>query len=136
MTQKDKPQPESVQTGGGTYIRGSVHTDGGDFIGRDKIVNAQTNITQTFAPIYTQIEIHPTLPVADKTDLKAEVKELETELQKGEQADESFLERRLRNIKRTAPDILEVILATLANPAAGFGVIAAKVAAKMKAAAG
>lgn len=136
MTQKDKNQPESVNTGGGTYIRGNVHTGGGDFVGRDKIVNAQTNITQSFTHIYTQIEQHPTLPTQEKADLKADVKELETELQKGDQADATFLERRLRNIQRMAPDIWEVILATLANPAAGFGVIAAKVAAKMKAAAG
>ncbi len=136
MTQKDKSQPESINTGGGTYIRGNVNTGGGDFVGRDKIVNAQTTLTQTFAPIYTQIEVHPTLPAEDKTDLKAEVKELETELQKGEQADATFLERRLRNIKRMAPDILDVIVATLANPLAGFSTIAAKVAGKMKASAG
>ena len=27
----------TIDTGGGTYVTGSVHTDGGDFVGRDKI---------------------------------------------------------------------------------------------------
>jgi hypothetical protein len=35
-----------------------------------------------------------------------------------------------------APDILEVVLATMANPAAGLGLVATKVANKMQAEAG
>jgi len=135
MATSDKKQPSRINTGGGTYIQGDVNTGGGDFVGRDKYVINQTEMKQSFTHIYTIIEQHPKLPPQDKADLKAEAKDLETELQKGDQADETFLERRLRNIKRMAPDILEVILATLANPAAGFGVVAIKVSEKMKASA-
>jgi hypothetical protein len=39
--------------------------------------------------------------------LKAEVEDTEAEVAKGEQANESFLERQLRNFERIAPDILE-----------------------------
>ena len=44
--------------------------------------------------------------------------------------DEGFLSRRLRNIARMAPDVLDVVVATLANPLAGLGVAAKKLAEK------
>jgi len=60
------------------------------------------------------------------------VQELQAEVAKGDEADEDFLARRLRNIQRMAPDILEVALATLSNPAVGFGLAVKKVAQRMK----
>jgi len=68
--------------------------------------------------------------------LKSEVKELQKEDQKGPDADETRVARSLRNIKRMVPDIIEVILTTICNPEAGFGVEAKKMAEKMKAEAG
>jgi hypothetical protein len=65
--------------------------------------------------------------------LRTEIEELRQELGKKGKANEGSLMRRLRNIGRMAPDILEVTLATIANPIAGFGVIAKKVAEKAKA---
>lgn len=35
---QEKPQT-SVQTGGGAYVGGNVHTSGGDFVGRDRVVH-------------------------------------------------------------------------------------------------
>ena len=86
--------------------------------------------------IFTAIEKHPDLDPLDKKDLKSEVKELQKEDQKGPDADETRVARHLRNIKRMAPDILDVILITIGNPVAGFGMVAKKVAEKMKAEAG
>ena len=40
--------------------------------------------------------------------------------------------RRLRNLKKMAPDIADVALSTLANPIAGVGKIVQKVAKKIK----
>ena len=81
--------------------------------------------------IFTEIDIHPDLDPLDKEDLKSEVKELQKEDEKGQDADETRVSRHLRNIKRMAPDILDVVLATIGNPAAGFGMVARKVAEKM-----
>jgi hypothetical protein len=161
-----KEHPMSKQktdTGGGAFIGGNVNTNGGDFVGRDKNVtagqggvaiggNASNNVIVTgdnnvvsstvsqqqtyIQQIFDKIDRHPDLAEADKTDLKSEVKELQAEDAKGEQAREDVIARRLRNIRRMAPDILEVVLATIANPAAGFGVVAKKVAEKMQAEAG
>jgi hypothetical protein len=52
--------------------------------------------------------------------LKSEVKELQKEDEKGQSRDETRVSRHLRNIKRMAPDILVVVLATIGNSAAGF----------------
>jgi hypothetical protein len=139
---------KNINTDGGAYVGGNVNTGGGDFTGRDKttttIVTGNNNVVgstvtlqeQYLQQIYTSIEERPNTDPIDKEDLKGLVNEIKAEDDKGEQADESFIARRMRNIQRMAPDILEVIIATIANPVAGFGVVAKKVAGKMKAEAG
>jgi len=149
-----------VHTGGGAYIGGSVNTGGGDFVGRDKIIKADRggvaiggNVTnsnivtgdknvvgstvnlqeQYIQQIYEAIEAHPDTTPLDKEDMKAAVEEIQQEGQKDSEADETFIARRLRNIQRMAPDILDVVLTTIANPLAGFGMVARKVAEKMQA---
>ena len=85
-----------------------------------------------FSTIYKQVEERSDLSSTDKTDLKSELQTFEDEDKKGPESNEGFLAQKLRNIRRIAPDILDVIIATIANPAAGFGMIAKKVAEKMK----
>ena len=126
-----------------------------DNIGRDRIVSAgnrsvviggdmnnssiitgdnnRVNTSSKFKEIYQQVDERRDLNGNDKTDLKSELQAFEDDDKKGPEANEGFLAQRLRNIKRIAPDILEVATATILNPAAGFGVIAKKVAEKMKA---
>lgn len=114
--------------------------DGGVVIGGN--MNHSTIITgdynrvegaYKFATIFPQIEDRPNLSATDKSDLKTELKTFEDEDKKGPESNEGFLAQRLRNVRRIAPDILEVAIATIANPVAGFGTIAKKVAEKMKA---
>ncbi len=149
-----------IRTGGGAYIGGGVHTGGGDFVGGDKTttagqggiaiggnVSGSTLVTgdhnvigshvssraEYIQQIYTAIGNRPDTSPYEKDDLKEKVKDIEKEDAKGEQADPGFIEHRLRNIRRMAPDIADVILAALVNPAAGFGMVAKKVAEKIKA---
>jgi hypothetical protein len=144
----------NVNTGGGAYVRGNVNTGGGDFVGRDKKVagggrvvaisgnvsgsviasgdgNVVENIQSLFAPVYHAIE-QASLPAQDKADIKDEVHNVETEVTKGEVADQTFLARRLRNLKRMAPDIGELLLSTLAGPGAVVSTVVRKVAEKVK----
>jgi hypothetical protein len=152
------PDDRKIDTSGGAYIGGGVNTGGGEFVGRDKVVNNSgtsisiggsvsganivvgsnntvTNSTTTqniFAPVYQAIE-QSARSAQDKEDLKAEYQEIETAVAKGQEVDESWLSRRLRNLKRMAPDIAEVALATLAGPGAAVAVIVKQVAEKVKA---
>ncbi len=145
-----------LDTGGGTYIGGSVNTGGGDFVAGDKTVSsgpggvaiggdaqADTIVTgdenivgsqrqDVFVGIYRDIQAHAALSAEDRSDLSAEVRELEGELIEADEPDATFLARRLRNIKRLAPDILDVIVAAMASPQGGFGQVARKVAEEMK----
>ena len=164
--EEEKNMDESkINTGGGAYVGGSVNTGGGDFVGRDKVTNTTnrsvsiggnvsnsnivtgdnnvitttTTITlqaQYIQQVFTEIDAHPKLDPLDKEDLKSEVTELQKEDEKGQNADERRVSRHLRNIQRMAPDILDVVLSTITNPVAGFGMVAKKVAEKMKAEAG
>ena len=136
MTEK-KEGPQRIDTGGGAYVGGEVKVEGGDFVGRDQVKITMglsgPEVAELFKPIYAAIEARPDTPPEDRADVKAEVQEIQAEVVKGDEADEGFLARRLRSLKRMAPDILEVTLATLANPAAGLGAVASKVAQRVKA---
>ena len=148
-----------INTGGGSYIGGNVTIKGGDFIGRDKVVvsggrvvaiggdssgsaiiSGDGNVVQSakqgevdwIINIYKAIDDIGFLDDQDRHDLKLEVTDIKHELEKDDKAEEDFVSRRLRNIKRIAPDILDVIMATFLNPINGLGVVGKKLAQKMK----
>jgi hypothetical protein len=128
---------KKIDTGGGAYVGGSVDTGGGKFVGRDDFstTGASANeLAQAFEKIYAAIEARPNTSARDKADLKAEVQDAQAEAAKGEQASEDFLSRRLRNIQRMAPDILDVAESALAGPAAALGTALQKVVKKIRAA--
>jgi hypothetical protein len=156
MASKKQEKP-SINTDGGAYIGGGINTGGGDFVGRDKhvsgdetrisiggnmsgnlvvgnnnMVSNTVSIQTILAPVYRAIEESPR-PVQDKEDLKAEVKEIETAVTQNKSVDESWLARRLRNLKRMAPDIAEVALASLAGPGAAVAAIVKQTAERVKA---
>jgi len=97
------------------------------------IHNDRLDAAYKFSTLFSQIENLPNLSTTDKSDLKSELKTFEDEDKKGPESNEGFLAQRLRNVRRIAPDILDVVIATIVNPGAGFGTIAKKVAQKMKA---
>ncbi len=120
---------------GGSYIEGDVSMKGrGDFVGRDQKsidVDASMHIQTSFRSIYHHITTRPQTSEADRANIKAAVKEIENEAKKGERANKSFLSKRLKNLQKMAPDIWEVVLATLVNPAAGLGTIMSKITKRM-----
>ena len=123
----------------GAYVAGNVTVTNGDVVGRDqtKTIIQQGGdpaaLAEAFTAFYQQIAEKPDLAPQEKTDVQAELEEVEAELQKGQAADEGFIRRRLRNVQRMAPDILDVVLTTFANPTLGLGMVANKIAGKMKA---
>jgi hypothetical protein len=133
---KNKRTKQNINTEGGAFIGGNVSMgNNSKFVGRDDISEHGTNsddIRNLFESLNYQIDSHTRLSKQDKIALRGEVNELRQELSKQDKADEPFLLRRLRNIGRMAPDILDVTLATITNPALGYGVIAKKIASKAK----
>ncbi len=119
-----------IDTGGGAYIGGNVSLGGGSFIARDQInyASPSNELQAQFEEVIKQIRELTNIDSLDREDMEVAVREVEKEVAKGKELDENFLARRLRNIGRIAPDILEVVLATITSPAAGLGVVAKKIA--------
>lgn len=113
---------------GGVFVGGSVQ--GSNIVSGDQnqVGNQGAAREALFSELLGMIDQRPNTSPDDRDDLKANVKEIKAEAEKGEQADESFISRRLRNIERIAPDIGEVVLATLSNPVGGFAMIVRKIA--------
>ena len=101
-------------------------------VGNNNFVSNNVSVQNILAPVYKAIDAS-SRPAQDKEDLKADVKEIETAVAQNKPVDETWLARRLRNLKKIAPDIAEVALASLAGPAAAVAVIVKQVADKVKA---
>jgi len=137
MSNRKKPVENGVniQVGDISGTSGSVNIAGGDIHQTSSGLSA-AEITQLFDKLYADIDAHVETSPANKEDIKAEVKQIQSTLaeaaRKNEQVDEGFISRRFRNIARMAPDVLDVVVATLGNPLAGLGVAARKIAEKAK----
>ena len=64
---------------------------------------------------------------ASPAKVEAQVKKIEAEAAKGERADASKLERWLKTLARMAPDIVDVMAASLAGPVSGFTAVFKKI---------
>ena len=130
-----------VTTGSIRDVSGAVTIAAGDVSQNISIHNATSGMSvaelkKLFDQLYTAIETNTKTSPSDKDDLKSEVKEIQATVneatKRNEKVDENFIARHFRNIARMAPDILDVVVATLGNPLAGLGVAAKKIAEKAK----
>jgi hypothetical protein len=137
MPKKSTPgEQTTIKVGNISDVSGNVNIAGGNITTQQTTGLSAAEIKQLFDSLYSAIETRSNTPLAVKEDLNAEVKDIQTAVtqaaEKKEKVDESFLSRRFRNIACMAPDILDVIVATLANPLAGMGVAVKKIAEKAK----
>ena len=121
--------------GGIVGDEGKVRIDHLEVVKGDKVkvIYGDSTVTEIdvedpFYEIYRQIAAKP----KGRIKLTREVEQIRQEVQKGDDARPDFLQERLRNLAKMAPDIFEVTVATLANPALGFAVIAKKIATKAR----
>ncbi len=117
---------------------GTINVAGGDITNRQVTTGiSAAELDRLFAEVYSAIEARPASSPAQQDGLKTEVHAIQAAVtdasNKNQHLDEGFLARHFRNIALMAPDILDVVVATLANPLAGLGVAARKIAAKAKA---
>ena len=110
-----EPEKVRAEKGSALYIGGDVR-DSTITLGDDIKITLNKNV---FKSIYRLVE-ESSREETDKEDIIADVNEIEYEVAKGEQVNESFLSRRLRNLKKTAPDIADVVLAALTGPGAAL----------------
>lgn len=98
---------------------------------------AASDLATAFAHVYQTIQARPADPKVDKDEIQDTVKRIEKETaEKGPAADESKLERWVKNIGGMAPDILEVMASAFGGPVSAAGTILKKVIERAKSQAG
>ena len=116
---------------GGVTIKGegTVTVKGSTIVGRDYV----TRVTHDFVRVYHALNESATISPETKTTIEADLKQIENEVNKGEKAKPSFVQERLLNIQNMAPDIAEIVIATLQSPGTGISLAVKKVINKIQA---
>jgi hypothetical protein len=119
------------------WVTGNVNVAAGNIATHHTVTGlSASEIKGLFDGLYAEIDHRVTTSAADKEDIKAEVKEIESTVTqatwKNEKVDDGFLSSCFRNIARMAPDVLDLVVATLGNPVAGLGVAVKKIADRAK----
>ncbi len=107
-----------VDTGGGAFIRGSVHA-GHDFVGRDQTAQqglGGEDIARLFEAVYARVERPTGKRKAKADEVRETVQRVEQEVSKGDEGDTERIERWLRALADIAPDVLEVAVTAMTNP--------------------
>lgn len=122
---------DGLSAGNGSVVIGGNVERSNIVVGDNNVVNNQSvQLESLFKVIVEAVESQPNLAPAEKEDIKAELQEVKTVLEEPK-PDETFIARRLRNIKRMAPEIVEVAFETLKNPIGGVAEVVKRIAAKM-----
>lgn len=130
---KDLIQAEQI-SGDHNTIDGNV--SGGIIVqGRNANVSVQQStsdeteeISKLFEKIYLAIQARSDDPNVAKEEIHETVQRIENESGKGNQANQSKLERWMENLNRMAPDIVDIILASLGGPVSGITAVLKKIA--------
>lgn len=126
----DKNKKDGISAGSGSVVVGGNVSGSNIVVGNNNVVsNKTTQLEVQYAVIYRAVDESASLKPAEKEDVKAELQETQTELA-NPQPDEMFLARRFRNVKRMAPEIVEVAFETLKNPVSGVAEVIKRIAKK------
>ena len=105
-----------IDTGGGAYIGGKV-TAGRDFVGRDRIVTqgvAASEIGALFAPLFEMLE--KCAEPHSQAEARQQLGEIQAEVAKGEQADDSRVGRLLDGLAALVPGAAASLVSAFASP--------------------
>jgi len=132
---KSRGQNNSISINGKNVI-GMINASGSARVNVDQQIIHQSSpeMQKLFKRAHKRIQVRPEDPKVDQAKLENQVKKIEAEAAKGEAADPSKLERWLKTLAKMAPDIVEVMAASLAGPVAGFAIVFKKIVERAKAA--
>lgn len=132
---KNKKSPPSIHITGENVV-GAINA-----AGRAKVDVSQSSVHKTddlsferlFELLEERISARPEDPNVDKQEIQEQVNQIKVEAAKREEANINKLERWIRNLFGMAPDIAEVMVASLGGPISGLTAVIQKIAAKVKA---
>lgn len=131
---KNKKSPPSINITGENVV-GSINAGG-----RAKVDITQSSIHKTDDPSFEKlfelleekIKARPEDPNVDKQEIQEQVSQIKAEAAKGEKANLNKVERWIRSLSGMAPDILDVMVASLGGPISGLTAVIQKIAARVK----
>jgi len=91
-----------------------------------------SSIVGWMTQINKKVDSLPDISQAEKEDIKQQVGKIGNEAQKGSKAEIGRLEKLINTLNVMVPDIFDVVIATLANPLAGIGLVIKKIGDKAK----
>jgi len=121
------PQPTTIHNNGGIIITGGQISQTAISVGDHNQIQSQK-----FQEIIELVEKRENTSEQAKEEIKQQIGAVKVAVEDGEDANPSFLEKRLRNIQAMAPDIAAVFLASLISPTSGFAEVVRRVAQKVK----
>ena len=140
MTRSKKPKrggkPRTVR--GDQQTIGNISDNAIVVQGRNATVTVYQGIQGTelaplFDKIYQTIAALPDVSSGKKQELEDTARRIETEVaENGAQANQTDLQRWMENIQKMAPDIVDVILASLGGPLSAATAILKKIAERAK----
>lgn len=135
---KKKTESGNISIGGsigsGAAVGHGTSVKADNIAGRDIIIGANAkDITDAFAQLYAAIEAKSFPSETAAQDVREAVEIIEAENEKGEEANEKVVRLSFRTLARMAPDILDVAIATFANPLLGISTVVKKIAEKAEA---
>lgn len=127
MSTSSKKKPSEISV---SANNSNVNVAGRDIHQTITNVQRSSEIDVLFASLLERIE---KLPSADaKKDANQALEGLKQEADKGNQAEESRVERWLKFLVEVAPDIKDVVIKTFLNPIDGLGEVFRKVAKRLQ----
>jgi hypothetical protein len=104
--------------------------------GRNSSANQGLNgpeVADLFETVFRKIDQRSDLPAPLKGEIRETVELIQSEVEKGDNANEKLLSHLFRSLQKMAPDILEVAIVAATNPLLAATVVVKKVADKIKA---
>ena len=111
-------QGRTINTGGGAYIEGNVNTGGGDFVGRDMIINKPGSAAPSpFDEIRRQVAQYNNADM--RATLMNAISALERESDKGPQANEGLVKIWLTVLLTSSEDLHDTVKRAFSTPREG-----------------
>jgi hypothetical protein len=133
---KNKKELPSMNVTGENFVANAFNANDSAEVNITQTNNQTTN-DETFEKLFQLLEekirTRPEDPNVGKQEIQDQVKKIKTEAALGKLANPNKLERWIRNLSGMAPDIVDVMAASLGGPVSGLTVLVQKIAARVKA---
>ena len=133
MSNQKDPLPMNIT---GKNVVGSIQASGHSNVAVTQNSGEKTddaNFEKLFALLEERIKARPEDPNVDKQEIQDKVTQIKTEAAQGDAANETKLERWIRNLAEMAPDVVDVMIASLGGPVSGLTAVLQKIAVRVKA---